>query len=447
MNKTRTIIEYGRILCKDDYDVKEIEESPSRLYLKRNAFDNLKNFVSENNDESIDIEKSFSVHRAKQKDFIRVKNYVGVVETKDGTTIEILPKIYQSPTTNEDLVSNTRGTFLKMLKCLRNSPFIDIDRAHLKTCKFPILEVFISTFLNELKKLIKEGIKRRYVQVEENQPFLKGKMLFTQQISKNLVHPERFFVSYDRFDVNIPQNRLVKSTLIKLSRASKTVRNQNLIRQYTFMFDDIPESDHIRKDIALASSAQSRLFSAYDQLLKWARVFLLDESFTNFKGNHLNKAILFPMERIFEDYVSHHFRRSLTDYDVSTQDSKYYLVEQHRGHSKFRLRPDIVLRKDNISIVIDCKWKLLDASAPAKHYYIKQPDMYQLHAYGKKYQKHDGECRELILIYPLQENFKEPLDFFEYEDGLRLRVVPFDLSTQPDLIVRALFTEGIYENI
>jgi len=60
-----------------------------------------------------------------------------------------------------------------MLKHLKNSPFIDIDNAHLKSCKYPILEVFISTFLGELDRLVKKGIRRHYMGVERNQPFLK----------------------------------------------------------------------------------------------------------------------------------------------------------------------------------------------------------------------------------------------------------------------------------
>jgi 5-methylcytosine-specific restriction enzyme subunit McrC len=42
-----------------------------------------------------------------------------------------------------------------MLKTLKDSPFKNIDKASLKTQKFPILEIFISLFLDELDRLIK----------------------------------------------------------------------------------------------------------------------------------------------------------------------------------------------------------------------------------------------------------------------------------------------------
>ena len=101
----------------------------------------------------IEVDQAFSVHRAKGKDFIKVKNYVGVIEIKGGTTIEILPKIYLSD--GEDQEQTTRRLFLKMLRHLRDSPFRVIDQAHLKTSRFPILEIFITSFLTELGTLIK----------------------------------------------------------------------------------------------------------------------------------------------------------------------------------------------------------------------------------------------------------------------------------------------------
>ncbi len=74
-----------------------------------------------------------------------------MIQTPDGTTIEILPKIHSAYDTQI-----TRKIFLKMLKSLKNSPFKNINEANLRTHSFPILEIFITTFLDELTLLIKK---------------------------------------------------------------------------------------------------------------------------------------------------------------------------------------------------------------------------------------------------------------------------------------------------
>jgi 5-methylcytosine-specific restriction enzyme subunit McrC len=63
--------------------------------------------------------------------------------------------------------------------------------------------------------LVKRGIRSDYVRQEDNLAFLKGKMLVSEQIKHNSVRQDRFFVEYDSFEVNRPENRLIKSSLQK----------------------------------------------------------------------------------------------------------------------------------------------------------------------------------------------------------------------------------------
>jgi 5-methylcytosine-specific restriction enzyme subunit McrC len=396
-----------------------------RIFLNDRSFRYLRDFVSENTDPDIKVDQAFSVHRSKGKDFITVSNYVGVIELRDHTTIEILPKIHLPGEGSS--VEATRRIFLRMLRTLRDSPFASIDQAHLKSRRFPVLEVFISAFLNELELLCKRGLKQYYVNISENSPFLKGRIDFPGHLRNNLVNRERFYISYDIFSQDIPHNRIIRSTLDHLSKLSRLPSNQTTIRSFIWIFDKVNPSSSYHSDLSHIDGSKSRLYQHYDKVLRWARVFLLGESFTNFRGNNLNRAILFPMERIFEDYVAAMFRRHCTDYEVIAQDRRHHLVEQHKGGRKFRLRPDLVLRKEGqVKFVIDTKWKIIDETAPERNYDISQADMYQLFAYGKKY---SGSTQPiLMLIYPAHERLTREL-VFEYEtEGLRLVVGGWDLG-------------------
>jgi 5-methylcytosine-specific restriction enzyme subunit McrC len=131
--------------------------------------------------------------------------------------------------------------------------------------------------------------------------------------------------------------------------------------------------------------------------------------------------LLFPMERVFEQYVTAGFRRA--GVEVQVQHSSAWLIDDHNGMPRFKLRPDLIIRHNNQTIVLDTKWKTLDATDHTGHYGIDQADLYQLYAYGKKY-----NATDLVLIYPAHEQFREPLQLFGYDASLRLRVVPFDLD-------------------
>jgi len=393
------------------------------VFVLEETFHQIETFVLSSNDDADQFLKLES--RKKQKRLI-AKNYVGVIETKDGTVIEILPKIHDLE--DED-GKDTRKVFLQMLRYLKDSPYKQMDFSHLKASSMPLMEIFITMFLNELSILIKKGIKHDYIPIAENSGFVKGKIKWAEHINKNIVHKERFYVEFDEYLCDRPENRLIKSTLLLLKRKTKSLRNQKLVSEYSFIFDTVHPSANYISDFAKVKT--DRTMKDYERVLSWCKVFLNNETFTNFKGKDIAFALLFPMERIFEDYVAAYIRKNFSDWHVKTQDRRHYLVDKHDGHGKFRLRPDIVMEKNDEIIVLDTKWKLIDQNQPKNNYLISQSDMYQLFAYGKKYERSRNTIK-LVLIYPHTTNFLIPLNNFEYsnypdEKDLHLSALPFNI--------------------
>lgn len=415
--------------------------------LSEPSFENLWNFILENKGGD-DADEVMSVHVKGGRPYIKTGRYVGTVQTKDGQVIEILPKIYKSGDRAEEDIALCRRVFLRMLSCFQQSQAKTFQEAALSTKEnFPILEVYISRYLSEVERLLMDGLKKNYFQVEENQKFLKGKLLINKQISKNRVDKTRFAVRYSKYIEDIPQNRIIVSTLYKLSKTSQS--SVNVSRSYSLLsaFSDIPPSSNVESDL-LFSLRSNRLFSNYDNLLQWSSQFLLNKGFTTFSGNHVNQSLLFSAEKLFESFIAHLFKKYAKDYAVSSQHSKYFLVDKYGDteHGKFRLRPDIVVESkdsknfaDYDTIIIDTKWKNLDSSAPDKNYLIDIKDMYQLYAYGQKYHLGDSYFLDiipkLVLVYPYTEKFQTELKPFVYEEvkakyGLKLVVYPFNLADE-----------------
>jgi len=227
-------------------------------------FNDLKNFILKNEETAQYLKPLF---KKGYGEVLQAQNYVGVIQTKDGTTIEILPKIANLDRDDDQ----TRKIVIKMLRTLKNSPFKNLDHANLKSEKMPLLEVFISMFLLELTKLVQRGIKSDYIDREENLPFLKGKLKFADHIKRNFVHKERFYVQYQEFLSDRIENRLIKTTLDFLYKKSKSSKNQQRIREFQFVFDEIQLSNDPKNDFS--KIRLNRQIKDYEQVLCGVKLF------------------------------------------------------------------------------------------------------------------------------------------------------------------------------
>ena len=306
-----------------------------------------------------------------------------------------------------------------MLKTLKNSPFKNLSVANLKSSKIPLFEIFISMFLEELTVLVRNGIKSDYISKEENLKFLKGKLKISEQIKYNTIHKERFFVAYEEFLSDRAENRLIKTTLKYLYKKSKTNKNQQRIREFLFVFDDIKVSHNIKTDFSKIKL--NRQMRDYEQVLLWCKTFLFENSFSPYKGNDIAFALLFDMNLLFESYVFDYLKKNGNFENIKSQDKTHHLVYEN-SIGRFRLKPDIVINGGKI--VADTKWKILSEEKAQNG--VSQADMYQMYAYGTKYEK----CEKMYLIYPKSDlEIENIYTFFKSNKpkSLDLEILFFDI--------------------
>ena len=397
---------------KKEFILKEFEylqykDNTRDNFIKKETFDSLEKFVLEN-------EKTAQYLKITTKNgfgkVLQAQNYVGVIQTKDGTTIEILPKIKNATT------EKSKDILIKMLKTLKNSPFKNLSVTNLKSSKIPLFEIFISMFLEELTVLVRNGIKSDYISKEENLKFLKGKLKISEQIKYNTIHKERFFVQYEEFISNRVENRLIKTTLQFLYNKSKLNKNQQRIREFLFVFDEIEISHNIKTDFSKIKL--NRQMKDYEQVLLLCKTFLFENSFSPYKGNDIAFALLFDMNLLFESFVYSYLKKSSNFQDIKSQDKTHHLAYEN-GIGKFRLKPDIVINGGKI--IADTKWKIL--SEDKAYNGVLQDDMYQLYAYGTKY----DNCEKIYLIYPFDELIiKNSYNYFKNKE-LKLDILFFDV--------------------
>ena len=362
------------------------------------------------------------------------QNYVGIIETHKGTVLEILPKV--DFVKDEDMEkTKTKESFFEMLRDWRGfKSLAQFNASHINAVRrFNMLEVFVHLFLNNLVLLTQRGLARHYQSEEDNQPYLRGRILFPQHIRENVANRARFYVSYDEFTANRPANRLIHSTIRKLMGSVRQPRNQQLLHQLRINFSDIPQSVHLESD--WGQYRMDRSMQHYDEVMQWVRLFLFKHGLTTFAGKHVNQTLLFPMWEVFEDFVVASFRRYQRRFSVREQGPRKYLVIDGQGYRAFAMKPDISLMSGReTEFILDTKWKRINGEGSDPKHGISQADMYQLFAYGKKY-----GCKQVALVYPKTEQFREMLRY-EFDEKLSLSCFPFDVN-KPKCSVKKILND------
>lgn len=344
------------------------------------------------------------------------QNYVGIIETRKGTVLEILPKVDFAETNDE-----TQEIFLKMLRNWRRKAAQFNETSIKAVRRFNMLEVFVHLFLANLVLLTQRGLARHYQRVEDNLPCLRGRILFPQHIRENLVNRARFYVGYDEFTADRPANRLIHSTIHKLISFARQTSNQQLLHQLRLCFADVPVSTRLESD--WQRHRVDRSMQHYDVVMQWVGLFLFNDGLATFAGKHVNQALLFPMEEVFEDFVTACFRRHQRRFSVKAQGPIRHLVTDDKGREFFAMKPDITLMSGGKpKFILDTKWKRINENDSDPKHGISQADMYQLFAYGKKY-----GCRHVAIVYPKTNRFREPLRY-TFDEAFALSCFPFDVT-------------------
>ena len=417
MKNLLEVREFEKISCNPDFKTEY-------AYLPEQVFRNLEKFIHafSGDEEYSDALEFLKIgFRRNVGDIISVNNYVGLIQMQNGYQVQVLPKIDfgNDPDSNH---KETKRVFLRMLRTMRDFPSKVFNDANLKMDKMNLYEIFINMYLQEVRNLVKHGIKSSYISRENNLSFFKGKLVVNEHLKRNAVHGERFYVHYDEYLVDRAENRLVKATLLKLQSITSSAENQKEIRQLLTAFEMVNPSDNYQKDFSRI--VIDRNTKDYDMLMRWSRVFLLNKSFTTFSGGTNARALLFPMEKVFESYVAKQLKKTLADldWDISCQDKGYYLFDSPR---QFALRPDIVItREDGSKIILDTKWKSL-VDKPRINYGISQADMYQMYAYAKKY-----GTSEIWVLYPVNAEMRNHQDImFDSTDGVSVRLFFVDVAS------------------
>lgn len=312
---------------------------------------------------------------------VRFGAYVGVLQVGE-LTIEILPKADQYGEPHK-----WRSILIGMLHATRFLKVKAPSSARLALRSNSILHLYIELFVTEIEELIRRGLIRQYRKTEGNQLALKGQLHFAKHIQHNLIHQERFYVKHYHYDKQHLIHQLLYQAIILL----KNINNDSsLISRINRLLFDFPAFEIIK---VTASSFHkivlTRKSKAYENALDIARLLLLNYHPDLNKGNDNVLALMFDMNRLWEQFLYVSLRKHLPPgFTIKPKPSQPFWQSQDGTNT--RLLPDIVLEKEGAAnIVLDAKWKNIGDQNPSVQ------DLRQLYVYHDYYQ-----AQKVALVYP-----------------------------------------------
>lgn len=408
--------EYARLTteCVDDTS---IENTLDRAQVPQSAFD----WVCK-------LNQSFSAAGTplavvEGRTWLRLDKHVGVIETPCGTRIEILPKHHESG----DVVQESRNLLQRMIATSFDLPTREAGPADLQLFNAPLTEWVTGRFLLTLEHIVKTGIRFDYRRVEEERCYLRGQLNTVRQMRQPPGKQHFFHIRHDVFNPDGAENRLLKLALELVSKTTRDAANWKLAGELRCLMSEIDSSKDVDGDFNRWRN--ERLMSHYRPVKPWCELILNQKMPLSVVGNWHGLSLLFPMDKLFERFVAAWLRRNVPPSIRLRSPAASEYLTVHDGDRMFRLEPDLLLESSNKKWVLDTKWKKLDAADRSNKYGLSQGDFYQMYAYGKKYLTSQVSS-ELVLIYPATGSFGKSLPVFNYGDGMKLWVLPFDLMDQ-----------------
>ncbi|SDG82271.1 McrC family protein [Psychroflexus sediminis] len=330
------------------------------------------------------------------RDGVKFQNYVGVIQI-GGLTIEILPKADQKKTPHKEEYDHWHKVLLDMLRICRRIQISSVSEASLKRRYNSILDLYFETYLDELEHLIHTGLIKKYRKQSGNLNALKGRIEFSKNIQKNLIHKERFYTHHQVYDYDHLINQILLEGLNVLSTISSNPILKDRISRITSLFPEVKklkvQSTHFRK------LKETRKTVPYAKAIQIARMILLNYSPDIIRGQENMLTLLFDMNKLWEEYIYRMLVRVKTDdLTVSFQNSQAFWEQR-------TIRPDLVITKKGSSetFIIDTKWKVLDTHNPKP----SDDDLKQMYAYNFYW-----NAKRSMLLYPNSSTIEEHFGTF-----------------------------------
>ena len=180
------------------------------------------------------------------------------------------------------------------------------------------LEIFIHILTLLTKKILRQGLYRTYLSVQEDIPYLRGKLLLlpTENTSGQLLNDARFNLQFscehDEYSANVLENQILLYTLRKCQAwtelRDRKMEIRRLIHEIDYDVEPPAEwSNPISMSYVFRDLQYTQLNQRYRKPLEWCQFILKNSGLLNFKkrDTRLRSSFFVPMYELFQDFIAY----------------------------------------------------------------------------------------------------------------------------------------------
>lgn len=295
--------------------------------------------------------------------------------------------------------------------------------------KTELLDLFAKVLINVSKMLLKRGIDKSYIDITEELAGVKGKLEFSQTVKSNILFKQRTVCTYDDFSVNILSNRILVTTIYRLTRTKgldKQLKAELWNLQKMFSSIDLIEL----KSVLFKQVKLNRNNRFYGFIMNVCQIIYENTLPSEEQGKYKfadftrddNK-----MNQLFEAFVRNFYRIEQKKYTTVKKETIKWQFS-YSDNESFQYLPqmetDITLENESEKIIIDAKFYRETMTVNYDKERIKSANLYQLFSYLLNQQDENAKTINAtgILLYPTIENDYN-LHFKYGEHNIQIRTV------------------------
>lgn len=287
------------------------------------------------------------------------------------------------------------------------------------TAERNLMVALIPIFLRLTEAALARGLLQGYRTQDEASTTIRGRIRFDDQMRRHGTVLLPVEIRYDDFTEDIDENRLLRAATHVLRRLPVAEEEQR--RRLRALDSKLEQVSLVRYPRSrVAQPTITRLNLRYAPALHLAQLILQNASLELRHGEITSTALLFNMNRVFEDFVVVALRTALhADATHFPQGCKGRHLRMDEAQH-VNLKPDLSLWRGGRCVFVgDAKYKRVSAEG------IEHPDLYQLLTYTVAAQLPVG-----LLIYAAGE--ADEIEHVVVPIGKRLLVRTLDLTGTPE---------------
>lgn len=205
------------------------------------------------------------------------------------------------------------------------------------------------------ERALLRGVIQGYVTRDDALSLVRGRIRTADQMSRHHGLPLPLEVTFDEYDVDIPENRLLRTALVRMSHVARLPTS--LRRRLLHLVGRLEGVQVLERGAQLPAWRPTRLNAAYHPALRLADVVLRQLGLATREGRQPTASFVVDMAATFEDFVTVAARESLARHALGVTTGQY------RDHldagRRVPIRPDIVHSAGHRPVlVMDAKYKL-----------------------------------------------------------------------------------------